>query len=284
MNIVVCVKQVPDTNEVKIDQKTNNLVREGVPSILNPYDRNSVEMALQLREQSGGKVTVVSMGPLQAQEALQYCLEMGADEAILLSDRAAGGSDTLATGYILSRLIESMKYDLILCGNEAIDGCTGQVGPIIAGNLNLKQFTYVRDITLKDGKLYIQRDVGREMEVYEAELPAVACVLKDVNEPREAVPVQRKVKVISADGLGLDLKRVGNSGSPTKVVHIQMSDARAKSYFTVDDSLSWEDRIRVIINGGIVNRQKVELWRGTPEELAGRITSCEEVARFVENV
>lgn len=281
MNIVVCVKQVPDTNEVKIDPKTNNLVREGVPGILNPYDKNAVEMALELRDKTKGKVTVISMGPVQAAEALTYCLRMGADEGILLSDRKAGGSDTLATGYILSRLAEYIGYDLILCGNEAIDGCTGQVGPIIAGNLGLKQFTYVSDAKLNGELLSVSRMTGRNILTYEASLPALLCVLKDANTPREpAENTEKKVKVITAEALELDESRIGNSGSPTRVVGIKMSDARPKSYFTVDDSLSWEERIRFIIQGGIENKQKVKLWRGTPEELAGRMASCKEFERF----
>ncbi len=284
MNIIVCVKQVPDTNEVKIDQKTNNLVREGVPGILNPYDQNCVELALRLREQAGGKVTVVSMGPGQAKEAVQYCLDMGADEGILLSDRAVGGSDTLATGYILSRLIGSRDYDLVMCGNEAIDGCTGQVGPIIAGNLGLKQFTYVTDAKIKDGKLLVQREVGKDLELYEASLPAVICVQKDINQPRKPVCSGREVTVINAEGLGLDADRIGNHGSPTRVVKIRMSDARVKSFFTVDDTLPWEERIRFIINGGIESKGKVDLWRGSAGELAGRIAGCPEVSRFLEDV
>ncbi len=284
MNIIVCVKQVPDTNEVRIDKKTNNLMREGVPGILNPYDQNSVEMALGIREKTGGKVTVVSMGPRQTEEAIQYCLDMGADEGILLSDRAAAGSDTLATGYILSGLVSSMQYDLVMCGNEAIDGCTGQVGPIIAGNLGLKQFTCVTDLEVKDGKALIQRTVGKNLEFYEAEFPMVVCVRKDINQPRKAVPSGRTVRVMDAGSLGLDMERIGNHGSPTKVVEIRMSDARVKSYFTVDDTLPWEERIRFIINGGIEKKEKVELWRGEPQELSRRIAGCAEVSRFIENV
>lgn len=282
MNIVVCVKQVPDTSEVKIDPITNNLVREGVPGILNPYDRNSVELALQIKEKTGGRVTVLSMGPRQAADAVQECLDMGADEGVLLSDRAVGGSDTLATGYIMSKLIAGFDYDLVLCGNEAIDGCTGQVGPIIAGNLGLRQFTYVTDVSVKDRELLIHREVGTDIEIYEANLPAVLCVQKGINQPRNPKKTDKAVQIIDAEALGLDPLKIGNDGSPTRVVDIRMSDTKVKSYFTVDDSLSWEERIKFIINGGMTPR-KVELWRGTPKELAKSIVGCEEFSKYLEN-
>ena len=133
MDIIVCIKQVPDTTEVKIDPKTNTLVRQGVPSIVNPFDKNAIEAGLRLKEQHGGKVTVVSMGPPQANDALRECLAMGADEAVLVSDRAFGGADTLATSYTLAAVMRKLgHYDIILCGKQAIDGDTAQVGPEMA--------------------------------------------------------------------------------------------------------------------------------------------------------
>ena len=138
MEIVVCVKQVPDTTEVKIDPQTNTLIRQGVPSIVNPFDKNAVEAALQLKEKHGGKVTVISMGPPQAKEALKECVAMGADAAILISDRAFGGADTLATSYTLAAAIRKLgTYDVILCGKQAIDGDTAQVGPEVAEHLGI---------------------------------------------------------------------------------------------------------------------------------------------------
>ena len=282
MNIVVCIKQVPDTTEVMIDSRTNNLVREGVPSIVNPFDINALEAALSLRDQCGGKVTAVSMGPTQAKQALTYCLEMGADEAVLLSDRAVGGSDTLATGYALSELIRPMKADVILCGNEAIDGCTGQVGPIIAGNLELPQFTYVTRFEVTGDVIKVCRDAGVHLDFYEAKLPALLCVLKGVNKPRKRMPTDKRPKVVSAADIGLDLSRVGNDGSPTKVVSIRMSNARAKSFVTIDDSLDWEGRIQMIIDGGIRKNKKVDLWRGTEEALAERLLNVGAVRRLFE--
>jgi electron transfer flavoprotein beta subunit len=282
MNIVVCIKQVPDTTEVMIDSKTNNLVREGVPSIVNPFDINALEAALSLRDEFGGKVTVVSMGPPQAKQALTYCLEMGADEAMLLSDRAVGGSDTLATGYALSKLIRPLKADVIFCGNEAIDGCTGQVGPIIAGNLDLPQFTYVTRFEIAGDVIKVCRDSGVKLDFYEAKLPVLLCVLKGINKPRKRVPTDKTPKIVSAADIGLDLARVGNDGSPTKVVSIKMSNVRAKSFVTIDDSLDWEERIQMIIDGGIKKNKKVDLWRGTEETLADRFLNVGAVKRLFE--
>ena len=142
MDIVVCIKQVPDTTEVKIDPKTNTLVRQGVPSIVNPFDKNAIEAGLRLKEKYGGRVTVVSMGPPQANDALKECLAMGADDAVLVSDRAFGGADTLATSYTLAATIRALgHFDVILCGKQAIDGDTAQVGPEMAEHLGITQLT-----------------------------------------------------------------------------------------------------------------------------------------------
>lgn len=281
MNILVCVKQVPDTSEVKIDPKTNNLVREGVPSIINPYDDNGMEAALGLRDLHGGKVTAISMGPMQSSETLEYCLKMGADDAVLISDRLIGGSDTLATGYVLSEIIKTMDYDLIICGSEAIDGCTGQVGPIIAGNLDIAQFSYVRDIQVEKDTIKVQREVGRNIEYYEAKLPALVCVMKGINEPRLLKETDKKVRLMNAADAGFDVSRIGNTGSPTKVVKIEMSGSIAKSYVMIDDSLDWEGRIKMIINGGIEKKEKIELWRGTPEGLAKRMIEETGFSKYI---
>ena len=147
MNIVVCIKQVPDTVDVKIDPKTNTLVREGVVSVINPFDMYAIEEGVRLKERFGGKVTVITMGPPQAQDALRDALSLGIDEAILLSDRAFAGSDTWATSMVLSRAIEKFgDVDLVICGKQASDGDTAQVGPGIAAHLNFPQATYVRRV------------------------------------------------------------------------------------------------------------------------------------------
>ena len=279
MNIVVCIKQVPDTNEVKFDSVTNNIIREGTPSIINPYDAHGVEAALQIKADKGGRVTVVSMGPHQAKEALQYCLEMGADEAILLSDKAVSGSDTLATAYALSELIKTINADLIICGNEAIDGCTGQVGPIIAGNLGVTQFTYVRDFKIEGNKLIVWREVGSNIEHYEAKLPALICVLKDINHLRIGSKTDKKPRIVTATELNLKPAKIGIDGSPTRVVEIRISDIKAKSYVEIDDSLPWDKRIEMIINGGLTHREKIDLWRGSADELANRLLTQSELIK-----
>lgn len=282
MNILVCIKQVPDTNDVKIDSKTNNLVREGVPSIINPFDEAGVEAALRLREIHGGKITVLSMGPLQAREALKKCLDMGADEAYLLSDRVLGGADTLATGYILSELIRGFDFDLVICGSEAIDGCTGQVGPIIASNLGIPQFTYVSSIELTGGMVKVTRSVGKYMEHCETKGKVLICVLKNIAVPRKPRETDKEPVVMTAGDLpSLDLMKVGIDGSPTRVVAIQMSDSRQKSYVTIDDTLSADERIQMIINGGIEKKEKVELNRGTAGELAEKIVNYPIVRKYV---
>lgn len=282
MNIVVCIKQVPDTSEVKIDKRTNNLVREGVPSILNPYDQTGIEEALRLKETYGGKITAVSMGPPQAAEVLEYALGMGVDEAVLVTDRALGGSDTLATGYVLSEIIKAIKFDLIICGSEAIDGCTGQVGPIIAENLDIPQLTYVKRIEINDDRVYVYREIREGYQKLKAKLPALVCVLKDINDPRKSVFTDRKVTVRTAKEAALDIEKIGIKGSPTRVAAIKMSEVRNKSYVSIDSSLSSEDRIKAIINGGISMKSKVKLLRGTSEELAGIILGDADFKKFLE--
>lgn len=158
MNICVCVKQVPDTAEIRIDPETNTLIRSGVPSIVNPFDLYALETAFRLREEKGGKIWIISMGPAQAEKAVRACLEMGADEGVLISGRAFGGSDTFSTGYILSAGIraieeaENIKFDLILCGRQAIDGDTAQVGPELAEHLGISQITMAQRVFLRKKK------------------------------------------------------------------------------------------------------------------------------------
>lgn len=228
MNILVCVKQVPDTTEIKIDPVTNTLIRAGVPSIVNPFDGYALEMAVRLKEKHGGKVTVLSMGPEQAKAALKECLSIGADQAYLVSDRAFGGSDTLATSYILSTTVkmletENGKYDLILCGKQAIDGDTGQVGPEMAEHLGYTQITYALDVEISEGKVRAKRENDDSIEVLEAKLPAVITVIKLAYEPRypsiksKMAANKAVIPTITAADLDIDLERAGLKGSPTKV-------------------------------------------------------------------
>ncbi|WP_434509617.1 electron transfer flavoprotein subunit beta/FixA family protein [Desulfitobacterium sp. AusDCA] len=225
MDILVCVKQVPDTAEIKIDPVTNTLVRAGVPSIVNPFDKNALEAAVQLKEAHGGTVTVITMGPEQAKDALKECVSVGADKAVLVSDRAFGGSDTYATSYILSQAIKKLgKFDLILCGKQAIDGDTAQVGPALAEHLGLAQLTYAAKIQVDDPKITIHRETDEGYEVIEAKLPAVCTVVKSINEPRFAtikskmMASKAKIEVLTTAELSdIDATKIGLKGSPTRV-------------------------------------------------------------------
>jgi len=232
MKIVVCIKQVPDTVEVKINPETNTLVREGVVSVINPFDMYAIEEGVRLKERFGGKVTVVTMGPPQAQDALRDALSLGADEAVLLSDRAFAGSDTWATSLVLARAIEkSGDVDLVICGKQASDGDTAQVGPGIAAHLNFPQATYVRRVDTvhmdtNPRMMVVERLLEEGYEMIELSLPAVITVVKEINEPR--LPSLKgkmraraaQVPVWTNKELELDPARIGLNGSPTQVVKI----------------------------------------------------------------
>jgi electron transfer flavoprotein beta subunit len=231
VNIIVCIKQVPNTAEVRINPETNTLIREGIPNIINPFDTYALEEGLRLREQFGGKVTVISMGPPQAAEALKEAMGMGADEGILLSDAAFAGSDSWATAYTLALAIRRMgAFDMILCGKQAIDGDTGQVGPGIARQLNVTQLTYVFKILSLDpdaGTLVVERLLEEGHEIVQARLPALLTVVKDINQPRAATlsNLRRAFQVgiqtwRASDLPSVEMKNLGLSGSPTQVVRI----------------------------------------------------------------
>ncbi len=235
MNILVCVKQVPDTCEIHMDPDTNTLVRSGVPSIVNPFDKNALEAAVCLRETWGGTVTAVTMGPPQAAEALRECYSLGADRMVLLSDRRFGGADTYATSYVLAQAALALGgFDLIICGRQAIDGDTAQVGPMLAEQLSLPQITCVCGLKIQDGYMTARQERESDHALLRVKLPALITVTKSINEPR--LPnVMRKLQanrmepeLMTADSLpGLDLGCVGLSGSPTKV-HKTFTPARSK--------------------------------------------------------
>jgi electron transfer flavoprotein beta subunit len=227
MNIIVCIKQVPETTEVKINPETNTLIREGIPSIINPFDENAIEAALQLREKQGGKVTVISMGPPQAAEALKTAIAMGVDDVVLISDRAFAGSDTWATSYSLSQAIKKFDgCDLILCGKQAIDGDTAQVGPGIAEWLSIPSVTFAVKINIDGNKAKVERMLEEVNEVVETPLPAVITVVKQINEPRmpslKGMMKAKKaeIKTLKAADLEADEKNIGLNGSPTQVIKI----------------------------------------------------------------
>ena len=231
MHAIVCIKQVPDTTDVKVNPETGTLIREGVPSIVNPFDTYAIEEALRLKEKFGGKVTVISMGPPQAKEALKEAVAMGADEAILLSDRAFAGSDTWATAYTLAQAIRKIgDFDVILCGKQAIDGDTGQVGPGVACQLEIEQLTYVfkiQEIDFGARKVKVERLLEEGREVVETKLPAVLTVVKDINQPRypSFLGIRRATRMevpvwTAADLPDCNLELLGLKGSPTQVVRV----------------------------------------------------------------
>ncbi len=224
MNIVVCVKQVPDTTAVKIDPKTGTLIRDGVPSIMNPEDKHALEGALQLKETLGAKVTVISMGLPMAKATLREAICMGADEAILLTDRALGGADTLATSKALAGVIAKLDYDLVFAGRQAIDGDTAQVGPEIAEHLNIPQVTYVQGVEAKgEGTLLVNRALEDGYEKIEIKTPCLLTAIEELNEARYMNVANifstndDEIKVMSADDIDVDKAELGLKGSPTKV-------------------------------------------------------------------
>ena len=225
-NIVVCAKQVPDTNEIRINPETGTLIRDGVPSILNPDDANALEEALKIKDMDPENVhvTVVSMGPPQATDMLFECLAMGADEGVLLSDRAVGGSDTWATSNAITATIKKLDYDMIFAGRQAIDGDTAQVGPQIAEKLDLPQVTYVQKFEIADDKksVKVERQLEDGYEVIEAPIPCMLTCIKELNTPRYMniggiFNPEKDIKVWSAADVEVDLNTVGLKPSPTNV-------------------------------------------------------------------
>jgi electron transfer flavoprotein beta subunit len=228
MNIFVCIKQVPDAKDVRLDPKTNTLAREGVASIMNPFDRHALEAAVQLREKCDGMVTAVSMGPPQAKEVLLEAVSCGADQAALVSDRAFAGADTWATAYTLGMTIRKLgAFDLIVCGKQAIDGDTAQVGPGLAQQLAIPYVTCVRKILSCDhGMLRLERMMDDGYDEIEVELPALITVVKEINEPRvpslkgKMKAKKMEIPVFSASDIGAAPDCIGLPGSPTQVQRV----------------------------------------------------------------
>ena len=233
MRIVVCIKQVPDSAEVRINPETNTLIRDGVPTIINPYDMHALEAGIQMREKTGGKVTVITMGPPQAETALREAIAMGADEAVLLSDRAFAGSDTWATAYTLSQAIEQIDADVILCGKQAIDGDTAQVGPEIAEFMDIPHISYIRKVVdVYPDKIVVQRLMDDGFDVIESSLPVLLTVVKELNVPRlpslkgKMAAKKAEIKKLTAADLKADEKDLGLKGSPTQVKNIFAPEAK----------------------------------------------------------
>jgi electron transfer flavoprotein alpha/beta subunit len=234
MNIVVCIKQVPDTGEVKIDPENGTLIREGVPSIINPFDMHAIEAGIQIKEKVGGKVTVVTMGPPQAEVALREAMAMGADDALLLSDMAFAGADTWATSYTLARAIGKLGADIIICGKQAIDGDTAQVGPETAEFLNIPHISYVRKIEeAGQSSIRVQRMMDEGYDVVECACPVLLTVVKELNEPRlpslkgKMTAKKAVIKKWAVSDIAADENNVGLKGSPTQVKNIFTPEARS---------------------------------------------------------
>ncbi len=232
MNIVVCIKQVPETSKVRINPETNTLMREGVESIINPFDMYAIEEGVRLREANGGKVTVLTMGPPQAEAALRESIALGADEACLVSDRAFAGSDTWVTAYTLAAAIRKIgSVDLILCGKQAIDGDTAQVGPSLADQLGIPFVAFVRKIrTVGSSEMVVERMYEEGYEVVTLPLPGLMTVVKEINEPRlpslkgKMKAKKQEIKVLRREDLEVEDLYLGLDGSPTRVIKIFSPD------------------------------------------------------------
>jgi len=244
LHAIVCIKSVPDTTQVRFDPETNTLMRGEVESTINPFDMYAIEEALRLKEAQGGTVTVLTMGPPQAEKELRDALAMGCDEAVLLSDVAFAGSDTWATAYTLAQAIRTIgDYDLVLCGKQAMDGDTGQVGPGIANQLAIPQLTYVfrlKEIDLTNRRIVVERLLEEGREIVEARLPAVLSVVKDINSPRypslRALRKARRKQIPTwtpAQLRDCTAANLGFDGSPTKVIKVfspPQRDGRAEIF------------------------------------------------------
>lgn len=252
MKIVVCIKQVPDTTEVKLDPKTNTLIRDGVPSIINPDDKAGIESALQLREQIGGTVTVVCMGPPQADVALREALAMGCDDAVLLSAREFGGSDTFATATIIAAGLKKIGYDIVITGRQAIDGDTAQVGPQIAEQLQIPQISYAEELKMEGDVVVVKRQFEDRYHILEVKPPCLITALAELAEPRYMSiggvidAYKKEIPVYGFDDLKdlFNPENIGLKGSPTNVK--QSFTKQAKGQGTVIN-LSTEESVEAII-------------------------------------
>jgi electron transfer flavoprotein beta subunit len=248
MNIIVCIKQVPDAKDVRLDPVTNTLAREGVESIMNPFDQHALEAAVALKESVGGEVTVITMGPPQAEEVLRQAISCGADRAVLVSDRSFAGADTWATAYTLAQAITHLgSFDLIICGKQAIDGDTAQVGPGLAMRLNIPYATCIQKIRSADeSAIVLERMMDDGYDVLQAQYPLLFTVVKDINQPRvpslkgKMKAKKAEITVFSAADIEADPASIGLAGSPTKVVRVFPPEPRGERAMlsgTVDEQV-----------------------------------------------
>ena len=261
MNIVICLKAVPEARDVKIDRQTSTLVAEGVKKIINPLDTYALEEGVRLKERCGGKVTVISMGPPQAVNTLRETLSLGADEAVLLSDDAFAGADTWATAYTLAAAIKKLgQYDLVICGRQTLDGDTGQVGPQLAEMLGLPIITNVSQVEeITGGELRTRRLIDEGYAVIQASLPAVITVTKSINVPR--LPSLRSIlksksSVIPVWGLkelGIDGAKVGTTGSFTRVIKVFYPErVRQSTVFQGEITIQVDSLVDKLKSAGLV--------------------------------
>jgi electron transfer flavoprotein beta subunit len=259
MHIIVCIKQVPETTEVRINPETNTLIREGVKSIINPFDMYAIEEAVRLKEKFAGKTTVLTMGPPQAEAALREALSLGIDEAVLVCDRAFAGSDTWATSYTLAGAIKKLgAFDLIICGKQASDGDTAQVGPGISMHLDIPQVTYVKKVEEASEKsMRLERLMEEGYEVIEAPLPLLITVVKEINEPRlpslKGMLRAKSAKITTWGQKDLDLapQNIGLSGSPTQVIKIFTPPPRTGSQILQGEVLEIAEKLAELLKNEI---------------------------------
>jgi electron transfer flavoprotein beta subunit len=241
LHIVVCVKQVPDSREIRIDPKDNTLIRQGVPSIVNFYDLHGLEAALRIKDAQSARVTVVTMGPPPAEKGLKECISLGADEAVLVTDRGFAGADTLATSYVVAKTIRKVEetwgpVDMVFCGKQTLDGDTGQVGPGVACRLDLEQLTYVSSVEKVDAEartVTVHRHLEDGIEVVQTRMPVLVTALKELNKVRRAtlpgmIRAARYKPVVwtTADFPDIDRRQIGLKGSPTIVAKTWVPEAR----------------------------------------------------------
>ena len=260
MNIIVCINQVPDTQDIRINPETNTLMREGVQSIVNPFDMYAIEEALRIKEKLGGKITVICMGPKQAEEAMREAVSMGVDEMVLMSDRAFAGSDTWATSYTLAKGIQKLgKFDLIICGKQAIDGDTAQVGPGIAATLDIPQVTYVKKTEeIKENMARFERMTEEGFEVIETPLPCLITVVKEINIPRlpslkgKIRAKQAPVITLTAKDIDAEPEKLGLKGSPTVVKKVFTPPKRTGGQILQGDTNEVVNKLVEVLKDAVV--------------------------------